>query len=187
MEDLYLKKIIEGNTDSFRYFIRKYKDKGYSLAMSVVNNEYQAEEVLQTAFIKAYSGLKSFKGNSKFSTWFYRILINEAFKSLKKQGNNYSDIEPFSGKLQEKDYFQINADEEDQKYYINEALKRIHSNESLALRLFYLEECTIEEITEITGWSCSNVKVILHRGRHNMKTILKKLFESDKAMYHERY
>jgi RNA polymerase sigma-70 factor (ECF subfamily) len=182
MDDFYLQKIIEGNADSFRYFIRKYKDKGYSLAISVVKNEYQAEEVLQNAFIKAYAALKSFKGKSKFSTWFYRILINEAFKSLKKQANtSHTDIEPFSGKLHEKEYFQINAEEEDHKFYINEALRRINPNESLALRLFYLEECSVEEITEITGWSCSNVKVILHRGRQNMKIILKKVFKSNKV------
>lgn len=188
MDEIYLKKVINGEADAFRYFIKKYKDIGYSLAMSVVKDEFNAQEILQTSFINAYSGLAAFNGKSKFSTWFYRILINEAFKALKKQKNNHnSTIDLISGKLAGSDYFEINAEEEEQKYYINEALKKINPNESLALRLFYLEECSIEEITEITGWSSSNVKVILHRARHNLKIILEKLFDSNKELYHERY
>ena len=188
MDDDYLYKVINGDIDSFRYFIKKYKDIGYSLAISVVKNEYQAQEILQTAFIRTYSGLKGFKGKSKFSTWFYRILVNEAFKALKKQPNNtITDLEPIVYTLIDVDYFKDIDEEENQKYCINEALKRINSNESLALRLFYLEECSIEEITEITGCSCSNVKVILHRGRKNMKEILKKLFKTENHCIDEKY
>jgi RNA polymerase sigma-70 factor (ECF subfamily) len=184
MDDLYLKKVLSGDTDSFRYFIQKYKDIGYSLAMSVVKDEYLAQEILQTAFIRAYSGLKNFKGKSKFSTWFYRILINEAFKAVKKQSAG-TDLESVCGKIPEDDYFEANDKEENQKYYLNEALKRINSNESLALRLFYLEECSIEEITEITGWGNSNVKVILHRGRNNLRQVLEKMCKNDKSALYQ--
>ncbi len=184
MEELYIQKVLAGESDAFRYFIKKYKDIGYSLAVSVVKNEYQAQEILQTAFIRAYSGLKSFKGKSKFSTWFYRILINEAFKAVKKQ-STYTDLEPVCSKIPENDYFEANEKEENQKYYLNEALKKINSNESLALRLFYLEECSIEEIIEITGWSNSNVKVILHRGRSNLRQVLEKIYKNDKAALYQ--
>jgi RNA polymerase sigma-70 factor (ECF subfamily) len=152
--------------------------------MSVVKDEYLAQEVLQTAFIRAYSGLKSFKGKSKFSTWFYRILINEAFKAVKKQSTN-TDLDTVCCKIPEDDYFGANDKEGNQKYYLNEALKKIHSNESLALRLFYFEECSIEEITEITGWSNSNVKVILHRGRNNLRQVLEKIYKNDKAALYQ--
>jgi RNA polymerase sigma-70 factor (ECF subfamily) len=193
MDDLYLKKIIDGDAGSFRYFVKKYKDAGYSLSMSVVKDEFLAQEVLQSAFIKAYSGIEAFKGKSKFSTWFYRILINEAFKasnkhSNKQKKNNNIDIELISGKLPDADYFETGDKEEYQKHCINEALKRINPRESLALRLFYLEECSIEDITEITGWTDSNVKVILHRARAHMKQVLEKCYKSDKKVcINEKY
>ena len=57
---------------------------------------------------------------------------------------------------------------EEQKQIINEVLMRLPSNESLALRLFYLEELSMQELSEITGWTVSNSKVILHRGRKRM-------------------
>ena len=187
MDDLYLKKIIDGDTGSFRYFIQKYKDAGYSLAMSVVKDEFQAQEVLQNAFIKAYSGLATFKGKSKFSTWFYRILINEAFKSSKRK-NNRTHIELIAGKIPDSDYFEASDKEEYQKHCINEALERINPRERLALRLFYLEECSVEEITEITGWTESNVKVILHRARGHMKQALESCYKSDnKVCINEKY
>jgi RNA polymerase sigma-70 factor (ECF subfamily) len=189
MDDLYLKKIIDGDAGSFRYFVKKYKDAGYSLSMSVVKDEFLAQEVLQSAFIKAYSGIEAFKGKSKFSTWFYRILINEAFKASNKQKkNNNIDIELISGKLPDVDYFETGDKEEYQKHCINEALKRINPRESLALRLFYLEECSIEDITEITGWTDSNVKVILHRARAHMKQALEEHYKSDKKVcINEKY
>jgi RNA polymerase sigma factor (sigma-70 family) len=181
MDDFYLKKIIDGDADAFRYFINKYKDIGYSLAMSVVKDEFLAQEVLQNSFVNAYSGILAFKGKSKFSTWFYRIVINEAFKVSKKQKkNNHADIELIAGKVPDADYFESNDKEEYHKHCINEALKRINPRESLALRLFYLEECSIEEITEITGWTTANIKVILHRARAHMKQALEAYYKSDK-------
>lgn len=177
MDDIYIQKVLKGDTDAFRFLIRKYKDIGYSLAISVVKDEFAAQDVLQASFVIAYTKLSTFKGKSKFSTWLYRIIINEAFKALKKHKkdivsygelpvNVLNDVEDTSSK--------ING--EDQRYYINEALKLLSPNESLALRLFYLGENSIEEIAEITGWNNSNIKVILHRARSNMRHILESRF-----------
>jgi RNA polymerase sigma factor (sigma-70 family) len=189
MDEVYIRKVLNGETDAFRYFIKKYKDIGYSLAMSVVKDEFLAQEVLQNAFIKAYSGLAAFRGKSKFSTWFYRILINEAFKASNKQKkNNNIDIELIAGKIPDTDYFKAGDNKEFQKHCINEALKRINPRESLALRLFYIEECSNEEMMEITGWTTANIKVILHRARAHMKQALEEHYKSDKKVcINEKY
>ena len=185
MDELYIQKVLSGETDAFRYFIKKYKDIGYSLAISVVKNEFDAQEVLQASFISAFEGLAAFKGKSKFSTWFYRILINEAFKALKKQDKEIRiDLESCVNKVTERNDFNLKIEKEDQRHYINEALKKLPSNESLSLRLFYLEECSIEEISQITGWTLSNIKVTLHRARMHMRQQLKECFNLDKqALY----
>ena len=67
--------------------------------------------------------------------------------------------------------------EEEQIYLINEALQKLPPKESLALRLFYLEEESIKEVCEITGWTESNTKVILHRARKNMFMIMHQLMK----------
>lgn len=173
MDSIYIEKILNGDTEAFRYFIRQYKDMAYSLAMSIVKDEHKAEEVLQSAFVNAYSNLASFKGKSKFSSWLYRIVVNESFKSIRKQNFQQVNLDQVSeNEIPNLDDFSQKLSADEQKYFINEALVRLSPNESLALRLFYLEENSIEAITEITGWSSSKAKVILHRARKNMKLLL---------------
>jgi RNA polymerase sigma-70 factor (ECF subfamily) len=74
----------------------------------------------------------------------------------------------------------LELEEDDQKYFINEALKKLTSKESLILRLFYLEENSIDEISNLTGWSESNIKVILHRARTNLRLVLSDIYKLSK-------
>lgn len=178
MDSVYIQKVLNGSTEEFRYFIRKYKDLAFSVAVSVVKNEFDAEEVVQEAFIKAFQNLKSLREKSTFKTWFYRILINEAFKRLQKTKNeivlhptqNIPDIEDIS-----ETFRGLNAEE--QILLVTESLKRIPPKESLTLQLFYLEGNSIGEITNLTGWSDANVKVILHRARKHLLSVVNVIVE----------
>ena len=185
MDDHYIKKVLDGQTEEFRYFIKQYKDLAFSVAFSVVKNEFTAAEVVQESFVKAYENLKSFKGESKFSTWLYRIVINESFKTARKEKRIVSETCFVSGlDYQENPVIFDELKESEQKYYINECLNRLPANESLVLRLFYLAENSINEICEMTGWSESNVKVHLHRGRKNMQELLQRILKTEvKSLY----
>lgn len=79
VEDLYIKKVLNGDTEAFRYFVTTYKNLAFSVAISGVKNEFTAADVVQESFVRAFENLKSFRGDSKFSTWFFRIVINESF------------------------------------------------------------------------------------------------------------
>lgn len=185
MDELYIRKVLDGQTEEFRYFIKEYKDLAFSVAFSVVKNEFTAAEVVQESFVKAYENLKSFKGQSKFSTWLCRIVINESFKIARKEKRTVSE----NGIVAIKDYQENpvvfdELKETEQKYYINECLNRLPANECLVLRLFYLAENSIKEICEMTGWSESNVKVHLHRGRKNMHEMLERILNTEvKSLY----
>jgi len=176
--DQCIQKVISGDSEAFRYIIKSYKDEAYTLALSVVKEEFAAKDVVQNAFIKAYTRLDSFKGDAAFKTWFYRILLNEAFqinrkdKSRRETDASITEAELCSGKSSPLS----KMTEDHQRYYIHTVLKKLLPKYSLALRLFYLEEFSIEEITDITGWSNSNTKVILHRARNKMKEILTETF-----------
>jgi len=180
MDQEYIQNVLNGSTEDFRYLIRKYKDLAFSVAVSVVKNEFEAEEVVQEAFIKAFRNLSSLKEKATFKTWFYRILINEAFKNLEKKKKaiviptnqdlpDVEDIEePFRGLVIE-----------EQKFLVTESLKKIPPKESLSLQLFYLDGSSIDEITNLTGWSESNVKVILHRARKHLLVVVKTMMENE--------
>lgn len=179
MDEIYIRKVCEGDTESFRYFLKQYKDMAFSVAISVVKDEFIAEEVVQDAFMKAFNALKSFNRQSKFSTWFYRIVSNESFMRLKKMKRDIISFNPdYNNDIADESVLlSLQADE--QTYLINEALKKLPPNESLALRLFYLEEESIKAVCEITGWSESNTKVILHRARKNMLIAVNQLMKSE--------
>jgi len=173
MDNLYIQKVLNGDTDAFRYFVREYKDMAFTLSMSVVKNEITASDVIQESFLKAFQNLKKFKGNSKFGTWFYRIVFNESIKATKKKGEKSIDIDSPYNLHPVSEFSVIDQIKKDEReYYINEILNKLPVHESLVLRLFYLNENNIAEICEITGWSESKVKVTLHRARKGMEKLL---------------
>jgi len=181
MDELYIRKVLDGDIDAFKYFVHQYKDRAFNLAFSVLKNEFDARDAVQEAYIIAFRKLDKFRGKSKFSTWFFRIVINEALKSSNKYGKEeyIADARTYSvdpGHLEINDV--VSRDQ--QKYFIDKAMKNIPSNEALALTLFYMEEYTIEEIKQLTGWTESKVKVLLHRARKNMYQELNILLSTEK-------
>ena len=178
MDELYIQKILNGDTEGFRYFIKNYKDLAFSVAISVVKDEFAAEEVVQESFIKVFKNLKSFKGRSSFKTWLYRIVINESFRLLRQEKKKIE----FEGDIHDNELDEVETNfmgmsSEEQTILVHEALKVISAKESLVLRLFYLEGQETKTISDETGWSDANVRVILHRARKNMLAIVKKLMQ----------
>lgn len=177
MPERYIKQVLNGDKEVFRFIIRECREGAFSLSVSILKDEMLAKEAVQKAFIRAYERLHTFQSNSAFKTWFHRIVVNEALQILRANRKH----RPFGGdlpgrqKISKSDVHEL-IDEDHQKFYVQETLKRMKPNESLALQLFYLEEHTIEEIGEITGWTESRIKVTLHRARKSMKTILSEIF-----------
>ena len=193
MDDLYIRKVLDGQTEEFRYFIKQYKDLAFSVAFSVVKNEFTAAEVVQESFVKAYESLKSFKGESKFSTWLCRIVINESFKTARKEKRTVTE----NGFVSAKDYHENplvfdELKESEQKYYINACVPRTarfcyeidgKTSDILPVGAEELARC-VPQYEEMPGWSESNVKVHLHRGRKNMQELLEKMLNTEvKSLY----
>ena len=97
----YIDRILQGETNLFAMLVDRYKDMIFTLAIKMVKNREEAEEVAQDTFIKIYSSLIKFKGDSKFSTWIYKIAYNtclDRLKKNKKEDLNIS-IDEFSAHL----------------------------------------------------------------------------------------
>lgn len=172
MEDIYIDRVLSGNIDAFTYFIKTYKNMAFSIAFSIVKDEQYAEEVAQDAFMKAYNGLASFNRKARFKSWFYRIVVNESFlrlRSIKKE-KAVTSIEEQSDAILEEQFEEVT---ENHSYQIQKVLALLDPKESLALELFYLQELSINDIIDITGWSKANAKVILHRARKSIRQIWK--------------
>jgi len=168
MDSHYINEVLNGNTNAFGYFIRTYQNKAYGVAFSIVKQEDDAKDVVQDSFITAYASLNNFRNDSKFYTWFYRIVVNTAFQFLKRDRRRHEVLEEYT--VSETDKTSINIalsklEKEDLIKLIRMVFKKISSREALVLQLFYIDGYSVSEIEKITGFTTSNVKVLLHRGR----------------------
>ena len=84
-DNFYINKVLKGNLASYAILVEKHKSMAYTLALRISKNHEDAEEVAQDSFLKAYNSLNSFKQESKFSTWLYKIIYNTALSRFRKK------------------------------------------------------------------------------------------------------
>ena len=134
-DQIYIDKVLKGDANAYAHLINKYKDMTYTLAMKIVKNHEDAEEVAQDSFLKAYEKLDSFKGDSKFSTWLYTIVYRNSITKIRKKKVATSDIDDYvmDNYSEGSESPQIDAIKgEEQKKYVKEAIYCPHpeKNES---------------------------------------------------------
>tara|TARA_R110002050_G_scaffold118467_1_gene235866 strand:- start:8102 stop:8683 length:582 start_codon:yes stop_codon:yes gene_type:complete len=184
----YINLIIEGNTNAFSVLVDRYKDLVFSLALKMVKNREEAEEVSQDTFIKVFKSLRQFKGDSKFSTWIYKVTYNTCLDRLKMNKKFYNDV-PIDEFTEHQVKTIDNALEamelEERKQAIQDCMKLLPAEDAFLLTLFYFEEQSLEEIAKVVGLTTNNVKVKLFRSRKKLTTILKERLEPEIIEYYE--
>ncbi len=188
-DQIIINQIIEGDTNAFAQLVDRYKDLVFTLAMRMMKNREEAEEVSQDTFIKVYKSLHKFKGDSKFSTWIYKVTYNSCLDRIKKNKKYYNDvaIDEFTiSKLKDVDNAFEALVEKERHETIQECLKLLPYDDSFLLTLYYFEEQSLDEIASIVGLTANNVKVKLFRGRKKLTHILKNRLEPEIIEYYER-
>ena len=181
-EDDYLEKAVLGDREGFEYLVNAYKNLAYTIAFKICLNNEDAEEVVQDAFMKAFSSLGSFRRASKFSTWLYRIVYNTAMTKINTKTITRAEINDQSGE----DCYLLEGNNEinpllqaDRKKYINLALSKLVEDERIVVTLYYLGERSISEIAQILDLKKSAIKMRLLRGRKKLENSLKLLLDTE--------
>jgi len=188
-DQYYIAKIIQGDTNSFAVLVNRYKDLVFTLAYRMLKNREEAEEVSQDTFLKVFKSLAKFKGESKFSSWIYRVTYNTCLDKIKKQKRD-----PVVVTIDEFTEHQVSTIDnaldklivQERKQVIQDCLQMLPSDVGFLLTLYYFDERSIEEISKIIGISNTNVKVKLFRGRKKLASILKEKLEPEIIHYYER-
>lgn len=181
-DSYYIKRVLNGNLASYAILVEKYKSLAYTLALRIAKNHEDAEEIAQDSFLKAYNSLSSFKKESKFSTWLYKIIYNTAISRFRKKHiESYSlDDSPIQESIHEEYDDGLNIMHlKERKKIIAQAISRLKEDEGVVMTLFYLSENNTKEIEEITGFTISNIKILLHRGRKKLLFELKKILKEE--------
>jgi RNA polymerase sigma-70 factor, ECF subfamily len=96
-----IQQVLDGNNAMFELLMRRYNERAYRAARSIVRDEQEAEDVMQQAYVNAFTHLRQFNGSAQFSTWLTRIAINEALARVRRRGryeafdDDLSNVEPF--------------------------------------------------------------------------------------------
>lgn len=182
-EDHYLNKALRGERAGLEYLVNAYNQMAYTIAVSVVGNAEDAEEVVQDSFLKAFKYLDRFKRASKFSTWLYRIVYNTALtktgakKHMAAQAleddNEYAEYVSDEG-----NGLQRMADA-DRKKFLSIALQKLKQEDQLIITLYYIADKSITEITGIMDMKSSAIKMRLLRSREQLEVELKRLLNNE--------
>ena len=184
-----IRRVHEGDKEAFYGLVRPYARAVFFAAKSILNNEADAEEAAQEAVLKAFTHIKDFRGESKFSTWLVRIAMNEARMKLRKEHRQLYDSIDEPTVDEQGDYWP--KDFADWQEIPIEALQLKELREALSKALASLEpkfrqvlllrdiqHLSVAETAQTLGISEENVKTRLHRARLRMRDALSPGFDS---------
>jgi RNA polymerase sigma-70 factor (ECF subfamily) len=186
LEGFSLELLHAGNHEEFSRVVETYSNKVYRLATKMLNNQLDAEDVLQETFIKAYRGIKSFDGRSKISTWLFRIATNEALMILRRKQPNFLSIdEPVETEEGEQEPVQI-VDwcclpeneylSDETRVRLNAAVQTLPDNLRVVFLLRDISDLSTHEVAEVLGLSDTAVKTRLSRARLRLREELSGYF-----------
>ncbi len=176
-----------GDQNAFAELVNRYERKIYRLAKNITRNDEDAEDVLQDAFLKAYTHLDNFKGDSKFYTWLVRIAVNEALMRLRKRKTDRSvplDEPVELGEETVQREIAVWEDNPEQQYsqeewrrILDEAVDSLKPDFRTVFVLRDIEELSTEETAETLGISVPAVKSRLLRARLALRETLTRQFK----------
>ena len=172
-----IQQVLDGNTAMFELLMRRYNERVYRAARSIVRDEQEAEDVMQQAYVNAFTHLRQFTGSAQFSTWLTRIAINEALARVRRQGryeafdDDHSTIEPFmSTNAAPSPERQAFAGE--LRGLLEEAIDALPDGMREVFVLREVEGLSTSEVAACLGVSEDVVKTRLSRGRASLRQLL---------------
>jgi RNA polymerase sigma factor (sigma-70 family) len=173
----------QGDEAAFKYLVTTYQDRVYNTAIGIVQNAEDAEDVAQEVFIQVYRSIHSFKGESKLSTWLYRIATTRALDLLRsrKSKKRFGFMQRLFGEGNEPiheipdfNHPGIAMDRKENAAKLFKAIAQLPENQRTAFTLHKLEDLSYQEVSEVMQTSVPAVESLMHRAKQNLKKILEK-------------
>lgn len=176
-ENILLQRILDGETDLFSCFLERYSTLIFSLIVRVVVSKEDAEELTQDVFLKAYQKLHTFNGKCSFSTWLYRIAYNSAVSATRKKKFIFLPTEESQiAKVPDSAVDELLSRENDEELLqqLENALCKLNTEDRMLITLFYYQDKSVNEISDILELTVENVKVKLYRVRKKLYVLINK-------------
>ena len=176
-----IRKLKQGDQLGFVAVMDQYQHMVYNTAVGIVQNEEDADDITQEVFEQVYLSISSFKGESKLSTWLYRIAISKALdhEKKKKRKKRFGIVKSLFGNSDSEKYTPIEfyhpgvqLEQKERAAELFAALKKLPDNQRVAFTLHKLEGQSHQEIAEIMNKSLYAVEALMGRAKANLKSLL---------------
>ncbi|HYV07587.1 MAG TPA: RNA polymerase sigma factor [Blastocatellia bacterium] len=167
-----------GDRSAFTTLYERYRDRIYSLIFYSIGDELGAEDVLQIVFVKIYKGLPGFRFDASFSTWIYRITVNECLNQQRRQGTRHIPFEALLGSDDEFDKssaVDMRHAEGERSEIIHRAVMDLTPKLRSVVALRYLEGLSYDEIASVLQCSQGTVASRLNRALSGLEARLRPL------------
>lgn len=175
--------VLKGDHNAYALLVERYKSYVFTLTLRLIKSREDAEEVSQDIFIKAYRSLADFKGAAKFSTWLYTIVNTTCITFLRKKRldvRSLDDERTFEVADSQDSGFRANqVEQKSRQSMVNQAISMLSADDAEIITLFYKNEQSLEEISQILGLEVNTAKVRLHRARGRLKEKMEKYFTEE--------
>ena len=174
--------VLNGDSSAFETLITRYQPRVFATARRYARRESEVEDIVQEVFFKAFQKLASFRGDAPFEHWLMRLAVRTCFDFLRAHQRNretaFTELtEPETDWLER---FVVQPDDADDramaaKQLIDRILEQLSPAARMVITLLEIEERSVKEIAQLTGWSVPLVKVRAFRARAEMRKILAKM------------
>ncbi len=181
-EDNLVQKAREGDTRAFAELVRAHQQFAYHVALRALNNTQDAEDIVQEAFVKVWESLTSFRHDSRFRTWLYRIVMNLCYNQLPRLRKDINALDQDSIHLELSDTNLdmdpvLRLEGKETLTFIQQQIKYLPDQYRIMLLLRYQQGCSYAEISEILDVPLGTVKTGIFRARERLKDAVYQYFE----------
>ncbi len=172
--------VLKGDVNSFEPLARRYQPRIFATARRYARRESEVEDIVQEVFIKAFQRLETFRGDAPFEHWLMRLTVRICIDFLRGHQRNrelsFTELSPEEGDWLERVKAgpdDVRDDADAAKKLIQRVLEQLSPEARMVITLLEIEEKSVKEIAELTGWSTALVKVRAFRARAQMRKLLK--------------
>ena len=172
-DETLVRATLAGDERAFRELIVRHKARVFGTCARFARDSQQLDDLSQEVFLRAWRKLRSFRGDAPFEHWLARLTVTACYDFLRRERRHREPVALDEMVVEMRDHSVESAISAGRaRELLDWAMRRLSADERLILTLLELEERTVREISALTGWSESNVKVRAFRARARLKTII---------------
>jgi RNA polymerase sigma factor (sigma-70 family) len=191
-EQEFINQLIQGKQTAYSQLLDEYQQKVFGTCISFVPNKEDAEDIAQVVFLEVFKSISNFKGDSKLSTWIFRIATNKSLEFIRKKNTKkrFGFMQRIIGSeipIDQTNYFTefdhpgILMENKEKSATIFKAIDTLPESQRVIFTLAKIDGKSYQEIVEITGKSLSSVESILYRAKKGLQVKLENFYKNEQS------